>query len=66
METDVVVASVHAIERIQAADGVVAFENANFLVVVGEPNARRQTRHASADDDGVVHVKRSLARWCNY
>ena len=56
VQTDVVVAAAHAVEGIQATDSVVAFENADALVVVGQANPRRQPRHPRADDDGVVHA----------
>ena len=55
VQADVVVAAAEAVERIQPADRVVAFEDADALIVVREANAGGEARHAGADDDRVVH-----------
>src|SRR5262245_1173941 len=55
MQSDVIVAPPQAIERVQAADRVVPLEDADSLLVVGESDARRETREAGADDNCVIH-----------
>jgi hypothetical protein len=55
MQADIVVAAAQAVEGIETADRVVPLDDAHPLIVVGEPDARRQTAHAAADDEGVVH-----------
>ena len=55
VQSDVVVAAPEPIERIQPANRIVAFENADALVEVGQANAGSQPRHACANDQRIVH-----------
>ncbi len=64
VQPDVVVTTAHAIKRIQAADGVMTFENTDPLIKVGQPDAGSQAAHSRADDDRVVfrtHANREPA-----
>ncbi len=54
MEADIVIASVHAIEGVEAADGPMLFEDADLLIVHSQPDTGGQSAHARADDDRVV------------
>ena len=54
VQADVVIAAADPIERIQPADRRVAFEDADAAIVIGQPNARRQTGEPRADDYRVV------------
>ena len=44
------------VERVQPADGAVPLQNADPLAEMRQADARRQPRHARADDDRVVHA----------
>src|SRR5262245_24355811 len=58
MQTDIVVTAAQPIERVEAADRGVSLENADWLLVVRQPDSGRQPRHARADDDRMVaHVR---------
>ena len=54
VQSDVEVPPVQAVVRVQPAEGVVFFNDAHALVVVGQPDSRGQPRHPRADDDDVV------------
>ena len=58
VEPDVVIAAVSAIERIEAADHTVFFENTNVPIVLRKPNAGGQSGHSGADDYRVVYIFR--------
>ena len=55
VQSDVVGPAALPIEGVQPADGAVPFEDADPLAEMGQANAGRQSRHAGADDDRVVH-----------
>ena len=54
VETNIIVASPQAVERIQSADRVVPLENADPLVEVGQANPGSEPAHPSTDDDRIV------------
>jgi len=59
MQADVVFPSIDTIEGIQAASGIVAFENDDVFARECEADACGHASHASTDDDGfeVLSVK---------
>ena len=54
VESDVVVAFSQPVERIQPADSIVSFEQADRLFKVSEADARGQPGQTGTDDDSVV------------
>jgi hypothetical protein len=55
VQADIVIAATETIERIQAANRGVSFQDTDTLIEVSEPNPSGQPRHACANDDRVVH-----------
>ncbi len=56
MKSHVQVSAAALVERIKAADRAVAFQDAHALIEVGQADPCRQSRHASADYDRIVHM----------
>ncbi|EMI20626.1 hypothetical protein RMSM_02431 [Rhodopirellula maiorica SM1] len=54
MQPDIVIATAHAVERIESTDGVMPLENADALIEVGQANAGGKPTHSRADDDRIV------------
>ena len=55
MEPDVKVPPPLAVERVESPDAAVAFQDTDAPVEMGQPDPGGQPRHASTDDDRVVH-----------
>lgn len=54
MEPDVEVAASQSVEGVESSDGGVAFEYADFFLVISQPDSRRQSGHPGSDDDSIV------------
>ena len=55
VQTDVVVSSRLSVVGVQTADRRMPLQDTHLLVEVGQTNPSRQTRHAGADNDSIVH-----------